>query len=55
MPARVGDRFGPYLLLHKIAQGGMGEVFLARKEGAEGFSRHVVKRMLSHLADRADS
>ena len=33
----------------------MGEVFLARKEGAEGFSRHVVvKRMLSHLADRAD-
>jgi serine/threonine protein kinase len=55
MPARVGDRFGPYLLLHKIAQGGMGEVFLARKEGAEGFSRHVVvKRMLSHLADRGD-
>ena len=55
MPARVGDHFGPYLLLHKIAQGGMGEVFLARKEGAEGFSRHVVvKRMLSHLADRGD-
>ena len=55
MSARVGDRFGPYLLLHKIAQGGMGEVFLARKEGAEGFSRHVVvKRMLSHLADRTD-
>ena len=55
MSARVGDRFGPYLLLHKIAQGGMGEVFLTRKEGAEGFSRHVVvKRMLSHLADRTD-
>jgi len=55
MSARVGDHFGPYLLLHKIAQGGMGEVFLARKEGAEGFSRHVVvKRMLSHLADRGD-
>jgi serine/threonine-protein kinase len=55
MAARVGDRFGPYLLLHKIAQGGMGEVFLARKEGAEGFSRHVVvKRMLSHLAERVD-
>ena len=55
MSARVGDQFGPYLFLHKIAQGGMGEVFLARKQGAEGFSRHVVvKRMLSHLADRAD-
>jgi serine/threonine protein kinase len=55
MTARVGDHFGPYLLLHKIAQGGMGEVFLARKEGAEGFSRNVVvKRLLSHLAERAD-
>ena len=45
--------FGPYPLLHKIAQAVW--VRLWPQRGRQGFSRHVVvKRMLSHLADRAD-
>src|SRR6185369_12110333 len=39
--------FGKYLLLGRIAQGGMAEVFLAKTFGAEGFERFVaIKRLL---------
>ena len=49
-----GVPLGPYLLVKRLARGGMAEIFLARKEGPEGFSRDlVVKRMLPHLS--ADS
>ncbi|HEU4730971.1 MAG TPA: serine/threonine-protein kinase, partial [Kofleriaceae bacterium] len=49
-----GERFGKYLLVGEIAQGGMGEVFLAVQQGPEGFSKIlVVKRVLGHLT--ADS
>ncbi|MBM64708.1 MAG: hypothetical protein CMH55_00560, partial [Myxococcales bacterium] len=55
MSARAGDRFADYLLLHKIAQGGMGEVFVARRSGPQGFVRHVVlKRMLPQYLDRPE-
>ena len=42
---------GKYELLHKLATGGMAEVFLARQRGLEGFEKLVVvKRILPHLA-----
>ena len=46
------NRLGPYVLLDRIATGGMGEIFLAslRREG--GFEKAVaLKRILPHLAD----
>ncbi len=47
-------RLGRYELLARIATGGMGEIFLARLEGAAGFEKMVVvKRILPHLADDA--
>src|SRR5688572_8215522 len=49
---QVPTRLGRYELLARLATGGMGEIFLARLEGAEGFEKlFVVKRILPHLAD----
>ncbi len=43
--------FGRYLLLERIALGGMAELHLAKVQGAAGFERTcVVKRVLPHLA-----
>src|SRR6185312_11656784 len=48
------SRLGRYELLARLATGGMGEIFLARLEGAAGFEKlYVVKRILPHLADDA--
>ena len=50
-----GIRFGPYLLVRRLARGGMAEVFLAQQRGLEGFDRRLaVKRILPHLADTPD-
>lgn len=55
MPADGGIRFGSYVLLRRIARGGMAEVFLAQQRGLEGFDRRVaVKRILPHLVDSPD-
>jgi len=55
VPADAGIRFGQYVLLRRIARGGMAEVFLAQQRGLEGFDRRVaVKRILPHLADSPD-
>ena len=55
MAADGGIRFGQYVLLRRIARGGMAEVFLAQQQGLEGFDRRVaVKRILPHLADSPD-
>src|SRR5690242_4588299 len=52
--AQVKTRLGRYELLARLATGGMGEIFLARLEGAAGFEKlYVVKRILPHLADDA--
>jgi serine/threonine-protein kinase len=48
----AGTKLGRYELLARIATGGMGEIFLARLEGAAGFEKLcVIKRILPHLAD----
>src|SRR5512143_93485 len=50
--AHAPARLGRYELLARLATGGMGEIFLARLEGAAGFEKlFVVKRILPHLAD----
>ncbi len=47
----VTVNIGKYRVLHQLATGGMGEVFLARNEGPGGFTKLVVvKRILPHLA-----
>src|SRR5947199_4646307 len=52
--AHAPARLGRYELLARLATGGMGEIFLARLEGAAGFEKlYVVKRILPHLADDA--
>ncbi|HUJ25800.1 MAG TPA: serine/threonine-protein kinase [Myxococcales bacterium] len=46
------QQFGKYLLLDRIAVGGMAEIFLAKQSGPEGFEKNVViKRIRPHLGD----
>lgn len=45
-------QLGPYLLIEKVASGGMADVFKARSFGAEGFQRIVaVKRIKEAVAE----
>src|SRR3954465_12172712 len=45
-------RFDKYILVRKLAEGGMGGSFLAKQVGGEGFERDVVlKLMLGHLTN----
>lgn len=49
------ERFGKYILLEKLASGGMAEVFLARAIGANGIGKFVaVKRILPQFSDNDD-
>ncbi len=44
--------YGPYLLLDRLAMGGMAELFLAKRTGEAGFEKIcVVKRVLPHFAE----
>src|SRR5256885_4656462 len=48
-------RFGKYVLLKRIATGGMAELFLARQVGVAGFEKLVVvRRILEHLSTDHD-
>jgi len=49
------EEFGRYILIRRIAEGGMGELYLARQSGPAGFAKQlVVKRIKPALAgDRA--
>ncbi|WP_164020843.1 serine/threonine-protein kinase [Pyxidicoccus trucidator] len=50
--ANRGLRVGPYELLSRIAAGGMGEVFIARRTGPAGFEkRAALKLLLPHLSE----
>jgi serine/threonine protein kinase len=45
------EQFGPYFLVRHLATGGMGELYLAQREGVAGFSKQlVVKRIRPELA-----
>jgi tRNA A-37 threonylcarbamoyl transferase component Bud32 len=46
------ERLGRYELVARLAQGGMGEIFLARLEGAAGFEKlYAIKRILPQFAN----
>jgi len=48
----MSEPFGRYQLLKRIAGGGMGEVFLARQAGIQGFEKLlVIKTLLPHLTE----
>jgi TonB family protein len=50
-----GAKFGQYVLIEKIATGGMAEVWKARMRGVEGFQKIVaIKKILPHLSDNQD-
>jgi serine/threonine protein kinase len=47
-----GQRYGKYLLLERIAHGGMAEIFKAKALGAAGFEKRVaIKRLHSRYAE----
>ena len=49
------EKFGKYLLLEKLAAGGMAEVYLAKSAGANGVNKFVaIKRILPHLSTNQD-
>src|SRR6185295_17949737 len=49
---RVGETVGPYEILAKLKAGGMATLFVGKKRGAAGFSRHVaIKVVHEHLAN----
>ena len=53
-PGRVIP-FGKYLLLERIAVGGMAEVFLAKTFGVAGFEKMIaLKRILPTMAEDRD-
>ncbi len=53
MDERFPIQFGKYLLLEKIATGGMAELFRAVIAGDQGFEKLVaIKRILPHLTDQ---
>ncbi len=47
--------YGNYLLLDKVATGGMAELFKAKRRGVQGFQKIVaIKRILPHLVENED-
>ena len=52
MAQKLPQKYGKYILLRKIAMGGMAEIFRAKALGAEGFEKTIViKRILPHFTD----
>jgi len=55
MATTFPQQFGKYVLLRKIATGGMAEIFQAKTAGAEGFEKDIViKRILPHFSEDGD-
>ncbi len=47
----VGDKLGDYEIVARLKAGGMATLFLARRQGAAGFARHVaIKVVHAHLS-----
>ncbi len=50
-----GIEYGNYLLLEKVATGGMAELFKAKRRGVQGFQKIVaIKRILPHLVENEE-
>jgi len=50
-----GIEYGNYVLLEKVATGGMAELFKAKRRGVQGFQKIVaIKRILPHLVENED-
>jgi serine/threonine protein kinase len=50
-----GTKLGKYRVLHRIAFGGMAEIYLARASGIQGFEKYVVlKRILPQYAENGE-
>lgn len=48
----MAQHFGKYRLMRRIAIGGMAEIFVARREGMQGFHKTIViKRIRAHLSE----
>src|SRR5262249_5053429 len=53
--AEAGINFGQYLLLSKIATGGMAELYKAKRKGVEGFEKILaIKKILPHMSDNEE-
>ncbi len=53
--AKIVETFGKYILLEKLAAGGMAEVYLAKSTGASGIAKFVaVKRILPQFSDKQE-
>lgn len=53
--SQLFEHFGKYILLEKLASGGMAEVFLAKSHGANGVSKFLaIKRILPQYSDNPD-
>lgn len=51
----AGTYFGKFFLLKRLAQGGMGEIYIARQQGPGGFSKTVaLKKILPHLTENQE-
>ena len=56
LSAEMNPAFGRYVLLDRIGEGGMSEVFRAKLTGAESFTKLVaIKRLKPHLAVMPDA
>jgi serine/threonine protein kinase len=55
MPPFQPIRFGKYLLLEKLATGGMAQLYRAKIVGVQGFEKFVaLKQILPHLAEEKE-